>query len=217
MNKKIFHCGLLIMLCALIFTGCLNDDKPEKALNDIKIALNAKSLMKLSDRVNPDEFFSDTYEAVTIELAKKYDVYKENYPNDQYFQHNAEFLVAYNMENKNLHLKFLNDVKDAFFARTPEPATPKENPAAYVANEFEKIRQATTAKITKTRIEGNKSAITLELTGDDSLQGKFIGQITLELEFFKDARNNWRFEKIRNLDELTPILVDKIEPLWINP
>jgi len=213
MTKKIFA---VIILAAIIFAGCGKEDTPEAALNDLKIALADRDSKKLADRADLNEFFSATYDAATVELAKNYDMYKEKYPDDPYFQHSAEFITEYNAEHKDLHLKFLRGVAESFFAKIPEPMTPEENPTAYVANEFEKIRQATNATVKEISIDKNEATITLEVTGDNSLRGKFIGQMTFKLGFHKDKENRWHFDEIKNLDELTPVLVDKAELIWIN-
>ncbi len=212
MIKKVLA---IIILAAILFAGCGKEDSPETALNDLKFALAERDLQKLAERVNLDEFFSKTYDAATIELVKNYDAYKEKYPDDPYFQHSAEFITNYNAEHKNLHLEFLHGVADSYFAKIPEPATPEENPTAYVANEFEKIRQATNAAVKEISIGENYAVITLDVTGDNSLRGKFIGQMTFKLAFRKE-NGRWLLDKIENLDELTPILVDKAEIIWVN-
>ena len=211
--KKFF--APLIFLAVIFLTGCAQEDTPQAALDEIKIALAERDSEKLSERVDLDKFFSTTYDAATIELAKNYDAYGAKYPDDPYFQHSAEFLTTYNAEYKDLHLKFLDGVKKSFFAKMPEPSTPEENPTAYVACEFEKIRQATDATIKETRIDDDRATVVLDVQGDSSLYGKFIGQMTLELAFHRDEKNRWHFDAIENLDELTPALVDKAELVWI--
>ncbi|MBQ6297179.1 MAG: hypothetical protein IJK81_05745 [Selenomonadaceae bacterium] len=205
----------LIFLAVIFLTGCGQEDTPEAALNEIKIALAERDSKKLSERVNLDKFFSTTYDDTTVALAGNYDAYQAKYPDDPYFQHSAEFLTTYNAEHKDLHLKFLDGVKNSFFAKMPEPETPEENPTAYVANEFEKIRQATDATIKETRIDDDRATIILDVQGDNSLRGQFIGQMTFELAFHRDDKNHWHFDEITNLDELTPALVDKAELVWI--
>jgi len=213
MRLKIFLS--IIFSTMIFFVGCGQEDSPEIALNEIKIALAERNSDKLSKRVDLDKFFSATYDAVTLELAKNYDDYKIKYPDDPYFQHSAEFITNYNAEHKNLHLKFLDDVKKSFFAKIPAPVAPEENPAAYVANEFEKVRQAANATITETRIDGDNATIFLEVQGDNSLQGQFIGKMIFKLSFHRDKKNFWHLDEISNLDELTPALVDKAELVWI--
>ncbi len=212
MIKKVLA---IIILAAIFMTGCGKEDSPEIALNDLKLALAERDLQKIAERVNLDEFFSKTYDAATIELAKNYDTYKEKYPDDPYFQHSAEFITNYNAEHKNLHMNFLNGVAKSYFDKIPEPKTPEENPTAYVANEFEKIRQATNAEVKEIVVNDNSATIFLEIAGDSSLRGKFIGQMTFKLAFRKE-NGRWLLDKIENLDELTPILVDKAEIIWVN-
>ncbi len=213
MKLKIFT---LIILSAIIFlAGCGHEDTPEAALDEIKIALDERNADMLSKRVDLDEFFSATYDAATVELAKHCDEYGAKYPDDPYFQHSAEFLTNYNAEHKERHLKFLAGVKDAFFARLPEPTTPEENPWAYVANEFELIRRATVVTVKETRQDDDKATVVLDVHGDSSLRGYFIGHMTFELAFHRDEKNRWHFDAVENLDELTPTLVDKAELVWI--
>ena len=205
----------LIFSAVIFLTGCGQEDTPEAALDEIKIALAERDAKKLSERVDLDKFFSATYDTTTVALAANYDDYRAKYPDDPYFQHSAEFLETYNAKHKDLHLKFLDGVKAAFFAKLPEPATPEENPTAYVANEFEKIRQATDVTIKETRIIDDRATVVLDVQGDSTLRGQFIGQMTFELAFRRDEKNRWHFDAIEKLDELTPALVDKAELVWI--
>ena len=211
--RKIF--APLILSAVIFLSGCGQDDSPEIALNDIKNALTERDAVKLSERVNLDEFFSATYDAVTIELAKNYDTYKEKYPDDPYFQHSAEFLTTYNAEHKARHMKFLDGVKSAFFAKISPPEKPEDNPAAYVAEEFDLIRQAAAATVKEIHIDDNRAIMLLDVSGDNSLRGQFIGQMTFELTFHRDEKNFWHLDAIKNLDALTPILLDKAEMIWI--
>ena len=209
---KIF---LPLMLAVIFLTGCGAEDTPEAALDEIKLALAERDATKLADRADLDEFFAATYDATTVELAKAYDDYKARYPDDPYFQHSAEFLTTYNAEHRERHLNFLRGVKASYFAKMPEPDAPEDNPTAYVANEFEKIRQAANATIKTTRIADDRATVILDVTGDNSLRGRFIGQLTFELAFSRDDKNQWRFDGITNLEELMPTLVDKAEEVWI--
>lgn len=206
----------LILFAVIFLTGCGQEDTPEAALNEITLALAERDSIKLADRTDLDKFFSTTYDATTVELAEHYDNYKTKYPDDPYFQHSDDFLTTYNAEHREQHLNFLRGVSYSFFAKTPEPSTPEDNPTAYVANEFEKIRQATNATIKETRIDNDAATIILEVQGDNSLRGQFIGHMTFELGFTRDDKKRWHFKEIKNLDELMPALVDKAELVWIN-
>ena len=213
MKLKIF--ALMILSTIIFLSGCGKEDSPEAALNEMTTALADRDEKKLSDRVDLDEFFSETYDAATVELAKNYDTYQAKYPDDPYFQHSAEFLTEYNAEHKERHLKFLDGVKAAYFAKMPAPAVPEDNPAAYVANEFELIRQAVNVTVKDSHIDGDRATVTIDVKGDNSLRGYFVGQLTFELAFSRDDKDRWHFDGITNLDELTPTLVDKAELVWL--
>ena len=214
---KILLVTAILILTMIFCTGCGKEkDSPENALNEIKIALEARDFDKLSQRVDLEKFFAQIYDDSTIELAANYDYYKEKYPADPYFQHDAEFLKHYNAEFRDLHLKFADDVKAAYFAKLPEPEKPEENPHAYVANEFENLRRVVSTQIKNIVVEKNNATITLSLKGDSSLRGQFVGELEFKFGFTKDAAEKWHLTKIENLDELTPTLVDKAELVWIN-
>lgn len=205
----------LILSAVIFLTGCGQEDTPEAALSDIRLALAERDSTKLAARADLNKFFAETYDATTAELAKRYDAYKAKYPDDPYFQHSAEFLTAYNAEHKTRHLKFIDGVAAAYFAKIPAPDIPQDDPAAYVANEFELLRQAADVTVTETRTEGDRATVVLDVNGDNSLRGQFIGRLTFELAFRRDEQNRWHFAAIENLDELTPTLVDKAELVWI--
>ena len=208
----------LILSAVIFFAGCGRfgqEDTPEAALNEIRLALTERDSTKLAARADLEAFFATTYDVATIELAKRYDDYKTLYPDDPYFQRDADFLTAYNAEHRERHLNFLRGVSEAYFAEMPEPSTPEANPAAYVANEFEAIRQASNVTIKTAHVDGDRASVIVDVRGDNSLRGRFIGQLTFELAFRRDEENRWHFAAIENLDELTPTLVEKAEVVWI--
>ena len=215
MNLKNLFATIFI-LTLVIFAGCGKEDSPETALLELQAALSERDAKKLSNRVDIEKFFIQIYEGTTIELAENYDYYKKTYPDDPYFQQDAEFLKNYNEEYKAVHLKFAEDVVTAYFAKLPEPATPKENPEAYVANEFEKIRRAVSSEVKSVVIDNDTAEMTVNLNGDSTLIGQFVSDLDLKLGFNKDENGKWHLTKIENLDELTPLIVDKAEIIWIN-
>lgn len=208
--------AITLILVAVALAGCGKEDSPEAALLEMQAALAEKDSKKLARRVDVEKLFIQIYEGTTLELAKNYDYYKEKYPNDPYFQHDAEFLKNYNEEFKALHLKFAEDVVAAYFAKLPEPETPEENPHAYVANEFEKVRRAVNAEIQNVIVDKNSAEMTLKLKGDSTLRGQFVGDLIFKFGFTKNDDDKWHLTQIENLDELTPPLVDKAELVWIN-
>ena len=206
---------ILILLSTNLFFGCGKEDEPEFALSEMKTALAERNFEKLSERVDVEKFFAETYDDVTVELVKNCAEYGKKYPDDPYFQHDAKFLQEYNSVHRERHLNFLREVKDAYFAKLPEPDMPEKNPYAYVAAEFEKILQNSSAVVKETKISDNHATMTVEMQGDNSLRGQFIGQLTFKLGFDKDSKGNWKFVAVENLDELVPTLVDKAELIWI--
>lgn len=213
--KKFLFAILSLSMLLIFVSGCGKEDLPQSALSEIKTALTERNFEKLSRRIDLEKFFAQTYDDVTIELAKNCSEYGRKYPQDPYFQHDAEFLQKYNSDHRELHLKFLRGVQDAYFKKIPEPKKPEENPHAYIANEFEKILQASTATVKETKISDSHATMTVEMQGDNSIRGNFIGQLTFKLSLEKDNDGIWKLTKIENLDELTPILVDKAEMVWI--
>ena len=207
---------LILPTILILFAGCGKKDSPEEALSEIQTAFSERDIEKFSERIDTENFFSQVYDDATIELAKNCEVYGKKYPKDPYFQHDGEFLKKYNAEHKELHLKFLDNVIKSYFAKMPEPDKPEENPYAYVANEFEKIRNASLFKVTDAKVdENNHATITAEVAGDNSIRGMFIGKLTFKLGFDKNENGKWRLTKIENIDELTPSVVDKAEMIWI--
>ena len=211
--RKLFAIILIFMVVAL--TGCGTKDSPENALADIQVALAERNFKKLSERVNLENFFAQIYDDGTVELAKNYDYYKEKYPDDLYFQHDAEFLERYNTKFRERHLKFLQGVQASYFAKFPKPETPEENPYAYVANEFEETLRAVHTEIQNITVNENFATMTLAIKGDETLRGQFVGDLIFKISFIKDA-DKWYVNRIENLDELTPLIVDKAEIVWIN-
>ena len=211
---KKFYTTILILL-TIFFAGCGNDDSPEVAIKEIADALDERDLKKLSARVDTEKLFAQVYDDETIILAKDCEVYGKKYPKDPYFQHDGEFIKRYNVEHRNLHLDFVRKVQAAYFERIPAPDEPTQNPYAYVANEFEKIREASTATIKSVKVKDKVATATVEVKGDSTLLGYFIGRLTFKFGFEK-VDDKWILTKIENLDELTPPLVDKAELVWIN-
>ena len=214
--KNIFAPILIALITISFFiSGCGKEDSPETALAQIQSALAERDVDELTARVDMENFFAVTYDDLTLQLAANYEKYKEKYPKDPYFQHDAEFLKNYNAEHRERHLNFLNNVQDAYFSRMPEPDKPEKSPYAYIANEFEKVRRASKAKVINKKIEGNHATLTLDVQGDNSLRGQLVGHLVFELGFEKDDTGKWHFVKIENFDELIDELVDKAEFVWV--
>lgn len=209
----------MIVLAVIFFAGSLildqNDDSFERVRADIETALDNRDAKKLAERVDLEKFFGDVYDDATVELAKNYDDYKQKYPEDPYFQHDKDFLLKYNADCREIHLKFLRDVQEAYFKNIPAPDKPEDNPPAYVADEFEKTRKAAIVNRKNIVVNGDKVMMTFEVKGDDSVRGQLIGTLNFKISFTRNEDDTWRVVKIENLDELMPTLVDKAEKVWI--
>ena len=210
---KIF-CTTILVLMTFLMTGCSNDS-PKVAFNEIQTAINDRDFEKFSARVDTEKLFVQIYENATIELAKNCETFKQKYPKDPYFQHDGKFITEYNATHRDLHLNFARESMKAYFANFPEPDEPHDNPYAYVANEFNRLRAVSTATVEDVKVDGNSATVTVKVDGDGSLRGMFIGVLTFELGFEKIG-DKWTLTKIENIDELTPTLVDKAELIWIN-
>ncbi len=213
MNKLLLNLALLIAL-PLIFAGCGNEDTPQDAFKEIGLSLAERDSQKFSERINLDEFFAATYDEITPELAARCDEYSAKYPDDTYFKRGGDFLRNYNQVHRERHLDFLKGVRDAYFMKIPEPENPEDNPQAYIACEFKKIFDAIGSEITDTKIDGNIATVTAGFSGDNSLQGHFVGQIEVKFTFEK-IDGKWRLVKIANLPEILPQIVDKAELVWV--
>ena len=210
-----FFCTTILILLTFLMTSCGIDDSPEVALNEIQTAINDRDFEKFSARVDTEKLFAQIYEDATIELAKNCDAFKQKYPKDPYFQRDGNFITEYNATHRDLHLNFARESMKAYFAKLPEPDEPRDNPYAYVAHEFDKLRLVSTATLEDVNIDGNSATVTVKVEGDGSLRGMFIGVLTFKLGFEK-IDDKWTLTKIENIDELTPTLVDKAELIWIN-
>ena len=207
----------ILIFAAIVVAGCgKEEDTPTDALTEIQAALADRNSAQLSRRIDLEDFFAKFYDAATIELAENYDYYRKKYPKDPYFNHDAEFLKNYNDEFKTQHLKFAEDVVINFFKRVPEPEKPTENLEAYVANEFEKIRRAIRSEIKSVTIDENSAEMILNLNGDSTLIGQFVSDLDLTLGFTKDENGNWHLQEIKNMEQLTPLIVDKAEIIRIS-
>lgn len=211
---KFFYTTILILLTT-IFTSCGVGDTPENAMEEIQDALNNRDFDKFSARVDTEKLYAQIYDDATIELAKNCDTFGQKYPKDPYFQHGGDFLKKYNDEHRELHLDFARKSMAAYFANLPEPNEPHDNPYAYVAHEFTKIHLVSTATVENVTVNGNSATVTVNVQGDGSLRGIFVGLLNFKLGFEKIG-GKWKLTKIENIDELAPTFVDKAELIWIN-
>ena len=205
------------MIAALalgITGGCGKDDMPEDALRDIQTAIANQDRTLIESRVDVGKFLNTTYSDITTQIANNVTKLHENYPNDPYFWNSPQFILKYNEAHRAFYMSFINASVDAYFNPDIKLDSFINIFASQCAKEFKNLCTAMSTKVNKSKIEGNHATIDFEIAGDDSLYGKFIGNMTFKFGFEKDDSGRWRLIKIENLDELIYPLVDRAEIVW---
>lgn len=210
-----FFLTTILIFMTTFLTSCGISDSPEDAVQEIQEALIERDFKKFSARVDTEKLFAQIYDDATIVLAKNCDEYGKKYPKDPYFQHGGEFIKNYNAEHRELHLNFARKSMAAYFENLPEPKEPQDDPYAYVAHEFYKMYLVSMASVKDVKINGNSATAAVNISGDRSLLGIFVGFLDFELGFEK-IDGKWTLTKIENVEELTPTILDKAELIWIN-
>ena len=210
-----FFFAASLFLFAIFFTACGKEDSPEFATQEIQEALNQRDFKKFSARVDVEKLFAQIYRDATIELAANCTEFGKKYPKDPYFQHDGAFIKNYNETHRERHLEFARKSLDAYFSKVPAPENPHENPYSYVAHEFERLHSVSTAQVSDVQEKNNSATVTVEVNGDSTLRGMFVGSLKFKLGFEK-INDKWTLTKIENIEELTPPLVDRAELIWIN-
>ena len=60
---------------------------------------------------------------------------------------------------------------------------------------------------------GDKATLAVKMVGDNSSYGKMIGVLNFVLEFDRHGEE-WRLNKIKNVEELVPPILDIAERYW---
>jgi len=196
-------------------SGCgSEEDTPETALNDIKIAISNQDRQLLESRVDTDKFLNDLYSDITVEIADNISELHNRYPDDPYFWNTPEFIRKYNEDKRSFYMSFVNASVEAYF----NPDMKMDNFinifAIQCANEFKNLCAAMDTKLSPAKIQGNHAFIEFELNGDDTPYGKFVGNLNFRFGFDKDDKGRWHLVKIENLNELIFPLVDRAELVW---
>ena len=210
--KKIL---LLIAALALgISSGCGKEDTPEDAMREIQTAIANQDRQALESRVDVDKFLNDLYSDITEQIADNIPKLHESYPDDPYFWNTPQFIRKYNEEHRIFYMSFVNAAVNAYFDPNVKPDNFLNTFSIQCANEFKNICNAIDTKTSKAAINGDQATIDFELQGDESLHGKFIGNLKFKFVFEKDDQSRWKLTKIDNLDELLMPIVDKAEIVW---
>ena len=212
--KKIYV--LLLTALALGITGgCgTKEDTPEEALKDIQTAIANQDRQLIESRVDVDKFLNGLYSDVTEELADHVADFHSRYPEDPYFWNTPQFIRKYNEDHRGFYMSFVNASVDAYFNPELQPDNFLNIFAIQCAKEYKNLCAAMNTKVSKATIEGDHATIDFELTGDETPYGEFLGNLKFKFGFDKDNEGRWHLNKIENLGEMMPALVDKAELIW---
>ena len=207
---------LIVALIAILISGCGQPQTPQSALDEILIALNERDEQKFNSHVDMNNFLVTTHNDVSAEILKNFDDYKAKYPQDPFFQNSIPFVKDYLNKYRDEHINLTSTALNAYFDKNlKSPKDFVDNPAAWIASEFKHVHNACTSKVTASDVKDNSAVITLEVTGDNSIYGKLIGNLTFKL-YFERRNDQWYLTKIANIDELIDDVVDKAEIVWPN-
>ena len=187
---------------------------PQDELKKILAAINARDVEKFSARVDLKNLMNVGYDEVTDVLAKNCANFHELYPKDLFFKFGATILRIYNEKFRGVHLGLINKVIAAYFDGTFKDAkTFSETPIKFLAAELNTLLKALRADFGEENISGDKATLAVKMVGDNSSYGKMIGVLNFVLEF--DRRGDeWRLNKIKNVEELVPPVLDIAERYW---
>ena len=187
---------------------------PQDELKKILAAINARDVEKFSARVDLKNLMNVGYDEVTDVLAKNCANFHELYPKDLFFKFGATILRIYNEKFRGVHLGLINKVIAAYFDGTFKDAkTFSETPIKFLAAELNTLLKALRADFGEENISGDKATLAVKMVGDNSSYGKMIGVLNFVLEFDKRG-DEWRLNKIKNVEELVPPVLDIAERYW---
>lgn len=212
--KRVF---LLLPIIALLALGCGQEpDTPEKAIAEIKQAIENYDYDRFYMRVDKKSLLDAAYDDASVELALQASIFKARYPDDPFFQNDPEFIVNYNDLNRADHMTFINAVVDKCFERElAAPTNFGDNVIDATAAELRNY-YTTSRSILRTLGSDDKKAFVRVNATFESLYAGGLHQLPLELEFEMQG-DRWRLTKIKNVGETLDTLVDIAEKLWPQP
>ncbi len=188
-------------------------DTPEIALKEIREAIAERDYEKFSSRVELSHFINRAYDEATEELAKNCEEFHELYPHDLYFQFGSQNIRNYNEEFRETHLGFLDQFIAAYFKNLKEPKKFEANPVSFAAGAFRKLHKAARSEIRETEVRDREATVLVRITGG-FLYRRVIGTMDFRFAFRQDEAGQWRLTEVKNVDELTPPILDVAETFW---
>lgn len=189
-------------------------NEPQDELKIILMAINTRDEKIFSAHVNLKNLMDIGYDEATDILAKNCAKFHELYPKDLFFKFGSRILRLYNDKFRGVHLGLIKKVIAAYFDGSFKDAkTFSETPIKFLAAELNNLLKAVRADFGEEKIFGDKATLAVKMIGDGSSYGRMIDTLNFVLEF--DRRGDeWRLNKIKNVEELVPPILDIAETYW---
>ncbi len=185
-----------------------------KAFEEMRSGIKEKILENLTTHVDVDKFLNEGYDEVIDELAINCEKFHKMYPHDLLFKFGSSALRFYNEKFRGIHLGF---VKKTFYAYCDKnlvaPKSFISNPINFCAVELEKLLKSLSCEIKKISVEDKKIIAEVKIYGDNSSYGKMWGDLEFKFEFIK-VGGKWKLNKILNIRELVPPVLEMAETYW---
>ena len=183
-------------------------------LEKMRAAINNRDLGNLTAHVDVDKFLNEGYDEVIDELAKNCAKFHELYPHDLLFKFGATALRFYNEKFRGIHLGFVKRVMNAYFDKNlTAPKSFISNPINFCAVELGKLLKALHCEIKRVNVEDNRAVADVDIFGDNSSYGKMWGKLNFKFEFV-EVGDSWQLQRILNVRELVPPVLDMAETFW---
>ncbi|MBQ6296696.1 MAG: hypothetical protein IJK81_03260 [Selenomonadaceae bacterium] len=187
---------------------------PQDELKIILAAINNRDEKKFSAHVDLKTLMDIAYDESTNVLANNCSKFHELYPKDLFFKFGSRILRLYNEKFRGVHLGLINKVIAAYFDGSFKDAkTFSSTPIKFLAAELDKLLKAVRADFGEEKISGDKATLAVKMVGDASGYGRMIDTLNFVLEFNKRG-DEWRLNKIKNVEELVPPILDIAERYW---
>jgi len=183
-------------------------------LEKMRASINEKNLENLTAHVDVDKFLNEGYNEVIDELALNCSKFHELYPHDLLFKFGATALRFYNEKFRGVHLGFVNRVMNAYFDKNlTAPKSFISNPINFCGVELGKLLKALHCEIKGVNINESRAVADVDIFGDNSSYGKMWGKLNFKFEFV-EVKDTWQLQKILNVRELVPPVLDMAENCW---
>jgi len=183
-------------------------------LEKMRAAINEKNLDNLTAHVDVDKFLNEGYNEVIDELALNCAKFHELYPHDLLFKFGATALRFYNEKFRGVHLGFVKRVMNAYFDKNlTAPKSFISNPINFCGVELGKLLKALHCEIKGVNVNDSRAVADVDIFGDNSSYGKMWGRLNFKFEFV-EVGDTWQLQRILNVRELVPPVLDMAETFW---